>query len=586
MPSMNFILTGRDHLSRVLDRAGDASDRLGRRLLATSINGDAAMRRFTNNTTRNISQMQRDTKAGEKSLDALKKAAILLAPAAIPVAGALAPIALGAGTVAVAVGAMTAAIVPQIGALSKAADAQQKYEDAVAKSGARSEEAIKAQTEYVRVMADLPPATRKAAAAYGILKDEYKQWSDSLAGDTMAPVVKGMGVLNALLPKTSGLVKVTAAETDRLFTVIGGEVASPGLDRANVKFTAFAEKTLRRANDELVHFLRLQDSGGGGGKTREFLDWARAQGPTVAATLQSVASALLNILDAASETGVSLLQVVKVVADLVAAVPPGAIATILQLALALKLTQAAVFGLAAVRGALVGFAGQLIAMQTAAAAAPGRLRAVGAAIGALSTSAKVAVAGTGIGLLLLALGELSQRGKSAPPDVDKLTSSLKQLGSTGRVTGEAARAFGSDLGGLYDKVRSLTDPSTTDKIQQFLVGWTGWDSTPVKDAKENLGAVDKALAGLVSSGQADLAAAAVQRLSAEYGKGGKDTAEFTGRLTEYRSAIADAAFEQQLAADSMGLFGAQAQSVQAKLEAQQKSADGLRQSIQALNDAQ
>lgn len=35
----------------------------------------------------------------------------------------------------------------------------------------------------------------------------------------------------------------------------------------------------------------------------------------------------------------------------------------------------------------------------------------------------------------------------------------------------------------------------------------------------------------------------------------------------------------------MGLFGVQAQSVQAKLEGQRQSADGLRQSINALNTA-
>jgi hypothetical protein len=76
-------------------------------------------------------------------------------------------------------------------------------------------------------VAALPPATRKAAAAVGVLKDNYKQWSDSLAGDTMAPVTKGVAILNSLLPKTTGLVKVTSAETDRFMTIVGGEMASP-----------------------------------------------------------------------------------------------------------------------------------------------------------------------------------------------------------------------------------------------------------------------------------------------------------------------------------------------------------------------
>jgi hypothetical protein len=57
-------------------------------------------------------------------------------------------------------------------------------------------------------------------------------------------------------------------------------------------------------------------------------------------------------------------------------------------------------------------------------------------------------------------------------------------------------------------------------------------------------------------------------------------------MSSYKSALADAAFEQDLAAEAQGLFGKQAQSAQAALAAQKQSADGLRQSIQALNDAQ
>lgn len=581
---MNFLLTGRDQLSRVLDRAGDASDRLGRRLAAMSINSDAAVRRFTSNTTRNLAGMQRDTDAGTKALGQLRKTALLFTPAAIPVAASLAPIAAGAGTVAVAVAAMGAAIAPQIAQLGEASGAQKKYDDAVAKSGAHSQEAAKAQAELARVTAKLPPETRRAAAALAVLKDEGKEWSDSLAGDTMAPVTKGLMLTNALLPKTSGLVRAASGETDRFMTIVGGSFASPGFDSLNSKFTTFAHKTLRGVNDELVHLLRVSDGGQVGGQAREFMEWARAQGPTVASVLSSVAGALVNVLKAGGDVGVGLLQVVEVLADIVSAVPPSAIAVFLQLAIALKLTKAAALGLAAGRTAIVAFAAQVLAMNSAAAATPGRMAAARAAIAALSRTAKVAVAGTGIGLLLIALSELSQRSGQAPPDVDKLTGSLKQLGATGKVTGEAAKHFGSDLSGLHDKVRSLTDPSTTDKVQQFLVGWTGWDSTPVKDAKASIDAIDKSLAGLVQNGDADLAAAALKRLTAEYGKGGRDTSQFTKELGDYKSALADAKFEQELAAASMGVFGQQALSVKAKLDAQKMSADGLRESIMALND--
>ena len=60
--------------------------------------------------------------------------------------------------------------------------------------------------------------------------------------------------------------------------------------------------------------------------------------------------------------------------------------------------------------------------------------------------------------------------------------------------------------------------------------------------------------------------------------------EVTGQLDAYKDALAGQALEQQLAAESMGLFGEQALETQAKLDAQRQSTDGLRQSIQALND--
>jgi chorismate mutase len=587
MARLDFTLVGRDQLSRVLDRAGDASDRLGRRLLAMSINGDAAVRRFTSNASRNLAGLERDTTAGRKALTALRQASMLLAPAAIPAAASLAPIAAGAGAVTVALGAMGAALGPQITKLGEASDAQKKHADAVAKNGAASKEAAAAELDLQRAIADMPAPTRRAAAAVADLKENYEDWSDSLAGDTMEPLIKGVALTNTLLPRTTGLVKAAAGETDRFMTIIGGTMASPGFDRLNSKFTAFADSTMQRVNDRLVHLLRVSESGEVGGNARRFMDWARAQGPTVAATLSSVASALVNVLEAGSDVGVSLLGVIKVFAGIVAAVPPGAIALFLQLAIALKLTRAAALGMAAARTALAGFGASLVAMNTAAAAAPGRLAAVRAAIAALSRTAKVALAGTGIGLLVLGLTELSQLGRQAPPDVDKLTGSLKELGATGAVTGEAAKHFGADLDGLYGKVRSLTDPSTADRVQQFIVtlgGLGSWDSTPVKDAKENIDSIDKALAGLVSNGQADLAAAALKRLTAEYGKGGRDTSEFTDQLGDYESALADARFEAELAAAAQGLFGRQALSVQEKLAAQKASADGLRQSIQALSD--
>src|SRR5690606_7824945 len=380
------------------------------------------------------------------------------------------------------------------------------------------------------------------------------------------------------------LVRGTSTQLMRCQELMAGAIQAPGFARFMNRFADFASSTLAKANDAIIRFTRTLDTGQVGGGVAAFMHYARENGPLVRHTLAKIGEALANVLEGAANVGPGLLTVVSALAGLVAAVPPGAITVILQLAVAIKAVAVSAALMAAAQVRLAAFTTAVTAMRTAASGATGVLPRLGAAISALSRTAKIAIAGTGIGLLVIALTELSQIGSKAPPDVDKLTDSLRKLGASGKVSGEAAKAFGQDLDGLYDSVRSLTDPSTTDKVQQFLVGWTGWDSTPVKDAKENLDSVDKALANLVKSGQADLAADALKRLTAEYGKGGRDTKEFTNNLDGYKAARADAQFEQQLAAQAMGLFGEQAQKTGAKLAEQKASADGLRQSIQALND--
>ncbi|MEU9946931.1 hypothetical protein [Streptomyces sp. NPDC047939] len=437
-----------------------------------------------------------------------------------------------------------------------------------------------AQLAYQRAMAELPPETRQAAAALGVLKDSYQDWSDSLAGDTMPAFTKGLAITNALLPKTSSLVKGTGAQLDRMMTVIGGSMASPGLDRLNQRFTLFANTTLRKVNDQLVHLLRVTDTGRIGGGLSEFMDYARAQGPAVASTISNVAEALTNVLIGAADVGVSMLDVVNGLSGIVAAVPPEVVGTLLQLAIAIKAVKLAAAGMAAGQAAMAAFAGQLVAMRTAAAAAPGRLAAVTAGIGAMSRGARLAAAGTGIGLLVIGLMELQKMGQAAPPDIDKMSASLGRFADNGKVAGEAARVFGEDLSGLMSSLSVMGAKDADEFFKRF-------DKNPVgiKEAKKNVEALDEALAGLVSGGKADLAAGALARIKKQMGEGGYETAGLTTKLTEYKSALADAAFEQQLAADSLGLFGAQSQQVQAKLDAQKASADGLRQSVSALNDS-
>src|SRR5690606_39644325 len=144
--------------------------------------------------------------------------------------------------------------------------------------------------------------------------------------------------------------------------------------------------------------------------------------------------------------------------------------------------------------------------------------------------------------------------------------------------------FGKDLSGFADSLQKVIDPEGLDQVQQSIVSFFGTDSTPVKEAKENIDGLDKALASLVKNGQANVAADALDLLTQRMKEHGFSSEQIRAQLDDYKSALADAKFEQELTAQSMGIFGKAAQDTSAKLDAQKRAADGLRASILALNE--
>ncbi|GAA3718318.1 hypothetical protein [Streptomyces tremellae] len=517
-------------------------------------------------------------------MEKLTGAALTLAPALVPIASSITPAIplLGAGALgAVAFGA---ALLGQVGAMTDAATAQAKYTAAVAKYGPASKQAATAEGEYMDTLSAMPPATRTAAAALSALKDEYHDWSDELAGSTMPVATHGFELLGGTIGRLTPLAKDSGTQMGRLVTIIGGGVASPGFDKFMDEVDAFAHKALL---DMITGTLRLGEAlhnYTGSGQLQEFMAYARANGPLVADTLKNLAGALAHLVEGAGDVGVSMLTVVNILAKLVNAVPPEAIGDLLQLAAAYKGLQLAVAGGSALKAGVTGVATAVGGMRTASAGATGGVASLTAAFGSLSKGAKVAAAGTGLGLLIIALGALSQAGKSAPPSVDAITTSLEKLADTGRVTGAAADAWGKDLSGLAKSLDTLVKPSGLDSFQQSLTHLIGMDSTPVKDAKDNIDSLDKALAGLVQNGHADIAAQALADLTIKLKAQGLTSKQIKSQLDDYKQALADQAFEAKLAAQAQGLFGEQAQQVKAKLDAQKQSTDGLRNSIQALND--
>lgn len=515
---------------------------------------------------------------------------LTLAPAAIPLAAGLtaqlAPLAAQFTAAGIAGAAFGIAVAGQIGPLGDAADAEQKYQKAVTQHGAASKEAQAAQLAYQQLIEQMPPATQQAAIALSTLKTNFTDWSNSMAQFTMVPVTRGIALLDTLIPRLTPEVQSASLQLSRLLSVAGGAISTPGFDHLADRIASFTDGKLNQLTNEVIHLMRVISSGGADhGVIAAFVDYAKANGPAAKEALQAIAKAVIVLMEGAAQAGPSLLTLVTAAAKLVAALPPELVGIILHVAAALKLLQLSGAGMAALAGGLARVRTQITALAAASAGAGGGLAGLRAAFMSLGVAARASIVVAGVAALLMVLKGLSDMGKKAPPDVDKLTTSLGRLGQTGKTAGEAARAFGKDFSGLADSLRTLSRPSNLDKTQQFLTKLVGMDSTPVADAKKDLDAVDKSLANLVQGGKADVAGAAFDRIAAAMRKQGMSGKELRSQLDDYKSALADQAFEQELAAQSMGVFGQAAQDTQTKLDAQKKSADGLRQSIMALNDA-
>jgi hypothetical protein len=530
------------------------------------------------------------------SMRSLLVTAGLLATGIIPIAASLVPIAAGLAAAGAAAGAFGVAIGGQIATLVEAGEAQEKYDDAVREHGKSSEQAVAAEKEYMRQLEEMPQATREAAAAVSVLKDEYKEWSNALADDTMPIAIKSMGLMQALLPKLTPLVRGTSDEFEHMLDVLAGASQTQGFDGLMDRFAEFAGETLSKATSGMVRFSQALDTGEIGGDWREFMDYAREVAPQVGDTLSELATTMLHLLVAGSDLGVSVLQLVEAFAALVNAVPPEVLSMLLQFYAATKLVALGAAGLAAVTGGAA--AARLAAYFTV-------MRAAGVATTLRATAASMSMmtkAAIGLGVLAAAavgINKLAENARGAPPDVDRLTTSLKELAITGKMTGELKKTFG-DFDGLIDKMKKLrveterasdaNEGFVIPGIEQFSdwIGDVGNDlfkgEESFKALKEDFKGVDEALAQLASSGNAASAAEGFDLIRRAGKEAGYSTKEINDLLPEYQAAVASLKVEQQLAAAGMGLFGQQAIATKGKLDAQRASADGLRGAIQALND--
>ncbi|WP_051878018.1 hypothetical protein [Streptomyces sp. NRRL B-24720] len=543
--------------------------------------------------------------SGHVEVEAKTEMAMKKITAIIGAVGALGPVAGVAGAAMASAGAGIAAFGvaagKQVADLKKATQAQGKYQEAVDKSGKQSADAVKAELAYQQTLSKMPKATREATAAFSALSDSYKDWSDSLAGDTMPVFTKSFQLFSALLPKTTGLVKGTSAELDRLITMIAGGVASPGFDRFMDGLTTFSRSTLHATINGLMDLSRSLGGFAMGGGFDQFIDTAKQVGPLLGETLANLAKAMLNVTAAGGGLGVTILTAANALAKLVNAIPPAALSALLQLYAAMKL---AALGAAALTAVTAGAAARNLAAYFAVMRAAGVGTTLRATAASMTTMQKAAVGLGVLGVAAIGISKLAEKARGAPPDVDRLTTSLKNLARTGQFTGELQKTFGN-VEGLVKKIGELGSAAKDNEEYVKSFGNSGigplddlrskanslWQDftkgeTSLKALKDDFGGLDSAMASMVSSGYGKQAATDFNEISKAAHKAGYSTKEINELFPEYRAAVSGLKADQALAAQGMGLFGEQAVSTKTKLDEQKRSADGLRGAIQALNDIQ
>ncbi|MFG2359375.1 hypothetical protein [Streptomyces sp. NPDC048521] len=535
--------------------------------------------------TRGLNNNRGGGMAGSNKTDFGLKGLLTFLPAAIPLtaglSATLAPLAAQFTAAGIAGAAFGIAVAGQIGPLSDFADAEQKYQDAIRQHGAASKEAAQAQLAMQQQLASMPAATQKAAIAVSTLKSDFSAWSDDMARFTMEPVTKGITVLDQLIPRLTPEVKSASTQLDRLVSVAGGAIQTPGFDALSDKIASFTDGKLEHLTDEVIHLMRVLSEGGADhGAIGAFVEFAQANGPAARDAIKALGQAVIVLVQGAAQAGPSMLTLVTAAARLVAAMPPQLVGIILHVAAALKLLQLSGAGMAALAGGLTRVRTQILALGTASAAAGGGLAGLRAAFLALGTAAKAGIVIAGIAALAYGVSKLSDIGKDAKESVDDLARSIE----TGLTKGHIDSSAIDDLRKAQKGLLKETDDTASgwDKfVHGFKTGGSAWSDTASSSqaVTNNMRDLGNAINEITKTKGLETARQAMAMLEAQ------GIHIPTKYLKDYNNALADSALEAELTARSMGIFGDAAADTQAKLNAQKQAADGLRQSILALNEA-
>lgn len=358
------------------------------------------------------------------------------------------------------------------------------------------------------------------------------------------------------------------------------------------------QASISKAGDTIVNFFRKIANNP---EWQEFIQRMRETGPRMADIFGDVAEALLKILNALAPVTGALVTLVGVFADIINAIPTGVLTFFLVKLIALKVATSIASGIARLSLAFVGLRTALTAITSQTVMVgliSQRMTDMGASAAAITRTA-TALRAVGSALLAITLLYTAMKlvqgvmdkifgSSTLKVNIDKLTRSMADFARTGKMTGEGARIFGEDLQKLGQAIQEIAHPDAWDRFFngfQKVTDFLDPADTKLEEWTKTVKGADEGLAKLVEGGQLDLAAVMFDAIAKSAAKNGTSVAKLNTLLPDYNEKLAQSKEMQKIAADTMGIYGRKAMEVQGKLNAQKRAADGLKQSVDALNES-
>lgn len=272
---------------------------------------------------------------------------------------------------------------------------------------------------------------------------------------------------------------------------------------------------------------------------RDFVGYIRETGPQVAETLGALANALVQMVQAAAPLGGPILQAIEAVADVLAGLANSSAGPVLFTAAA---------GFSAISRAMAGFdavkGSRLVAtLQGVSTNADGAAR-------SMSGFERAAAGLAGVTIAFVAIDELNKRLDETLPGLEAVKSQL--IGLTEVAPGFSALGLSDEFDSLAESINRISSPDVTDGVQGMFDAIAPGDNRAksLREATAEIDALDLALANLVASGSADVAAEALERLAEEQGLSTEQVQHLKTLLPGYGEALQGQANNADLAAAS------------------------------------